>query len=673
MTLPSLTVEFGFGQSIGTTRGSVTWTDVTDYARAADGLSFSRGRTAVGQPPSAGTLSVSLANSDGRFTPGLTSGPYGTGVVTRIPVRVVANIDTDADGDDLDVTREYSDEYSDEYGGAGATAYDVWYGFVTDIDWNAGSEVRVSVQAADILAQAAKIRCKPWLTGRHLAQEPTFYWPLSDPAEATAAASGLPDGKPLGVVDESSSTPDVGVYSPGIESDLDESPVAAFTPKVYSVPDPDVGAKRLTSTVTGASGVTAFSVWFRASTNPAPGGTNGVVLSLLPTSAATWNEKSLWIAVDGGLITIYDGSSPSNDSAQYGSSTSYKPGRWAHVLVLRTDAGSTWPTRCRVWLNGVELSTATTTFSGAVPFTTGTQASLSVGTAALYSGLLGFDGQIAHPAMFDNPADPAALAAYLADNGDDAPSAADRFADLDDVTPIPGAIASWLAADATALQPVSPQPTAARTLLEVAQDVATTERGTLIAGRDGRLRLQSARARLTETVALTLDARTDVLTFDGAFGVDDADAVDEVTVTQKPSGATFTGRRTGGDSLESTGFDVWTPSATHAQSVADGAANYPADTPKAPNMTVSMERMGVAGLAGDVLALELGDLIRVTNLPSSAPNTTVDLVVEAISHAVDAGGWTVTFDTSPGPLAAGAVVGTTGALSTVATTLMVRN
>ena len=64
---------------------------------------------------------------------------------------------------------------------------------------------------------------------------------------------------------------------------------------------------------------------------------------------------------------------------------------------------------------------------------------------------------------------------------------------------------------------MSPQPTAARTLLEVAQDVATTERGALIAARDGRLRLQSSRARLTETVGLTLDARTDVLTFDGAF------------------------------------------------------------------------------------------------------------------------------------------------------------
>ena len=661
MTLPSLTVEFGFGQSIGTTRGSVTWTDVTDYARAADGLSFSRGRTAVGQPPSAGTLSVSLANSDGRFTPGLTSGPYGTGVVTRIPVRVVANIDTDADGDDLDVTREYSDEYSDEYGGAGATAYDVWYGFVTDIDWNAGSEVRVSVQAADILAQAAKIRCKPWLTGRHLAQEPTFYWPLSDAAGSTTAAPGA-GGINLALL------PGGGALAAGVESDLDESTVVSLTQAGGTAAPTRLASAR---DLTAPSGVVAVSVWVKAESYVAPPDSGLLWIGPADVPAFQIYRHNSW-----GLI-IRDG----NVSAAYSrwalpSGYPFVPSwEWCHLYILRDNSASTYATRYRLWVDGVEYPFASESGTPGAwgAWASGGRATVSIGGGDSWDDGYTFDGQFAHFAIFDNPADPAGQAAYLADLGVDDVPAADRFADLDDVTPIPGAIASWLAADATALQPVSPQPTAARTLLEVAQDVATTERGALIAGRDGRLRLQSSRARLTETVGLTLDARTDVLTFDGAFGVDDADAVDEVTVTQKPSGATFTGRRTGGDSLESTGFDVWTPSATHAQSVADGAANYPADTPKAPNMTVSMERMGVAGLAGDVLALELGDLIRVTNLPSSAPNTTVDLVVEAISHAVDAGGWTVTFDTSPGPLAAGAVVGTTGALSTVATTLMVRN
>lgn len=675
MTLPSLTVEFGFGQSIGTTRGSVTWTGVTVYARAADGLSFSRGRTAVGQPPSAGTLSVSLANSDGRFTPGLTSGPYGTGVVTRIPVRVVANIDTDADGDDLDVTREYSDEYSDEYGGAGATAYDVWYGFVTDIDWNAGSEVRVSVQAADILATAGKITCKPWLTGRHLAQDPDFYWPLTD---AVGATSVKPAAGAVTLAVESSGDPSAGSIAFGVTSDaspdVEIELVAAFTPTTS-------GLKRASALLTSPATVIAISAWFRTGTIGSP---DRIVFAAHPTMSTfdpgvvdVDHEPCPIILVEGstGNLCVEDGTfdatvTPGSERSTWATVT---PNQWVHVFVLRDNAASTWATRYRVWVDGVEktLVSSTGTPNTWAAWPSGARRQVSVGGSPYITGS-GFDGQIGHVAIFDNPADPAALATALADNGTTQPTAASRMSALDDVTAQPATIASWVSADATADAIVSAQPTGGRSLLDVAQDVATVERGNLIATRDGYLRLQSSRSRLSTTIALTLDARTDVLAFDGAFGVDDADAVDEVTVTRQPSGDTYTGLRVGGTSLESTTLEVWTPSVVHAQAVADGVANYPVDLPKAPGITVSMSRMDKAGFAGAVLALELGDLIRVTNLPSSAPSTTVDLVVEGIDHATGTGDWTVTFGTAPAGPAAGAVVGTTGVLSTVATTLTIR-
>ncbi len=648
MSLPELTVEFGFGQSIGTAYGSVTWTDVTSYVRAGGGLSVSRGRAVVGQAPTAGTLSVALANDDGRFTPGRTGGPYGSGVKARIPVRVRATVS--------------------------ATVYDVWYGFVTDWAWTPGGEVLATVQAADILAQAAKITCRPWLTGRHLSKAPSFYWPLTDAVGATSAAAAA--GVPARAYQSGGS----GAVAFGIESDVSPEgageTVAAFSPgaapwQQYTRLGTQIGA-------TPAAPLRSFimSAYFRPLDRY---GYDDVIVALdsglgLPGFRVAYSDRLIMVTEP------YHGLPAASNLRSYGTDT-ITENAWHHVLVAYDATEAVWSDRVRVWVDGVAMPGSTSAPDDPSDFAA--DVTLSIG------GILqpdveygGFYGQLAHVAFWPTfsasvvglpVADPEALAVFLADGGDGSPAAADRFAELDDVTPVPGAIASWLAADATALQSVSPQPTAARTLLEVAQDVATTERGTLIAGRDGRLRLQSSRARLTETVTLTLDARTDVLTFDGAFGVDDADAVDEVTVTQKPSGATYTGRRTGGDSLESSGFDVWTPSAVHAQSVADGAANYPVDVPKAPNLTVSMGRAGVAGLAGGVLALELGDLIRVTNLPASAPDTTVDLVVEAISHAVDAGGWTVTFDTSPGPLAAGAVVGTTGTLSTVATTLTVRS
>ncbi len=107
--LPTVTVEIGFDsggsrQSIGTVYSSLSWTDVTAYVLAKTGVSFQRGRAEAGQSASAGQLTVSFDNTDGRFTPGATGGAYGR-VRTRMPIRVEA----------------------------GSTV--LWVGVVTDVDW----------------------------------------------------------------------------------------------------------------------------------------------------------------------------------------------------------------------------------------------------------------------------------------------------------------------------------------------------------------------------------------------------------------------------------------------------------------------------------------------------------------------------------------------------------
>jgi hypothetical protein len=676
MALPGLYVDFGFGQFIGTAKGSVTWTDVTDYVRAADGMSFGRGRTAVGQAPSAGTFTVSLANDDGRFTPGRAGGPYGTGVQARIPVRVRAGVDTDGDGDDRDVTREYSDEYGDEYGEAGATMYDLWYGFVTDINWNPGADVKAHIQAADILGQATKITCKPWLTGRNLAQAPSYYWPLTDTAGAAQAETPVTGTPPLAVDDPNSTS--TATLTFGVESDASPDPetVVAIT-SATSIP-----GRRMTAPVTSPGTVLGFSLWVR------PTGVNdhGELFSVTATRyKGDTTAQSFVRAVlaggpsepgDYGQIVVYEGNYGGETSGIYGEQVgtttgdprSFVADEWKHLYVRRDGAATgSWATRFRVWLDGVELTLDTSGTVTAETFTTSTPGIITVGQ---FAGSIGYTGQLGHMAVFNSSS--TTVPVLLANNGSTSPTAAARFEDLANVTGQPAAMLSWMTADTTADITISQQPTGAQTLATLGQQVAATERGNLIATRDGFLRLMSSRSRLTETVALTLDASTDVLSFDGAFAIDDADAVDEVTVTAQPGGATYTGTRSGGASLESTTAEVWSSDAVHAQAVADGSANYPVDVPKSPKLSVSMAWMTHAGLADDVLALELGDLIRVTDLPASAPDTTVDLVVEAINHETGTGDWVVTFDTSPGELAAGGVVGTTGTLSTVATTLVVR-
>lgn len=685
MALPTVAVQFGFGQSIGTDKASVVWTDVTDYVRLASGVSFSRGRTAVGQAPSAGTLSLALANNDGRFTPSTsmlasegayssdfyTSDDYDTSpgvrrVQTRIPVRIQAYVDP------------FDADFDAEFG----QTIDLWYGFVTDVDWNPGADVTAKFQAADILAQAGKVKCRPWLTGRHLSATPTptHYWPLTDIAGTEAARTAAGTDDDTLAVREFSATPSVG-FDFGVVSDLspDEAEtVAAFTP-TYGTSSAGGGKVFEHAFTVPATGDVVVSLWFRITRTISAGDALHPLLAILDK---TFDLKVpiVFVGVNDG-----DGGDPPNGNLwvqsdgtnafdyTYGATDSVPLDEWHHLLFARDQSQTgSFDARTIIYVDGVLMSSSSPTFGALTTLTPGDTYRMIIGGQTPISTTAWLSGQLGHLALFDDATDAAALAAYLYNNGAGSPTAADRFEELPDVTAQSAAVGSWMTADSTADIPITQQTSKDVSLIELGQQIATTERGNLIATHDGFLRLVSSRSRLTETVALTLDARTDVLSFDGAFAIDDADAVDEVSVTAQPSGATFRGERVGGASLESATQDVWSSDRVHAQAVADGVANYPVDIPKSPRLSVSMEWAAHVGLDIDVLSVELGDLIRVTDLPASAPSATVDLIVEAIDHQVGTNDWVVTFDTSPGELAAGGVVGASGTLSTVATTLTVR-
>ena len=69
--VPDLKVEFAPTDDASTT--SPTWVDITSYVRMSAGVSFERGRNderATAQP---GQMTLTLNNTSGRFTPGLTS------------------------------------------------------------------------------------------------------------------------------------------------------------------------------------------------------------------------------------------------------------------------------------------------------------------------------------------------------------------------------------------------------------------------------------------------------------------------------------------------------------------------------------------------------------------------------------------------------------------------
>ncbi|KUH38380.1 MULTISPECIES: LamG-like jellyroll fold domain-containing protein [Streptomyces] len=84
-----LVVEVGWGSTVSTPEGSITWTDITSYVDVAEsGVSITRGSSDEVADIQPSTCTLLLNNQDGRFSPGLASSPYYPYVRKGTPIRV---------------------------------------------------------------------------------------------------------------------------------------------------------------------------------------------------------------------------------------------------------------------------------------------------------------------------------------------------------------------------------------------------------------------------------------------------------------------------------------------------------------------------------------------------------------------------------------------------------
>ncbi|MEU0393805.1 carbohydrate binding domain-containing protein [Streptomyces sp. NPDC006208] len=81
-----LSVEVAFGYSI--TDSSPEWSNITRYVDIQGGLTINRGASDELSETQAGTCTLTLDNSDGRFSPGLASSPYYPNVKKNVPIRI---------------------------------------------------------------------------------------------------------------------------------------------------------------------------------------------------------------------------------------------------------------------------------------------------------------------------------------------------------------------------------------------------------------------------------------------------------------------------------------------------------------------------------------------------------------------------------------------------------
>ena len=167
MAIPSVQVFLGEETVID---GTVTWVDITSYVALEQGITTNRGQS-YGAGAQPGTASLTLENTDGRFTIGNTSSPLYPYFHLNSLVKMLR------DGRPWFIGRIQS----------------------APLSWPAGgdSDCLVTVTLADRLARFEKMKLDTFPVEEIKALGPIGYWPMSEPSGSTHADNAMANPWPL--------------------------------------------------------------------------------------------------------------------------------------------------------------------------------------------------------------------------------------------------------------------------------------------------------------------------------------------------------------------------------------------------------------------------------------------------------------------------------------------
>jgi hypothetical protein len=590
---------------------SPVWTNITSWCQWPAEISFGRPDQFSDVEPA--TLRMAINNNDGRFTMGKTDGPYGANIQPGVRIRVTLTLNAVA--------------YARFDGHVDAWPTD-WLG---SDDRAAESAITATCRLKRIGGNQAELRGLP--AEEALADGASLLYPLDESSGATSAGN-------LATVREQASAALAQFGSTGgtVSFGAADGPGPDGPSGATFEPGP-FGAQYLKATPIQAGAATAITLvcWFRTTAIPAA---FEQVMVALGNSGA--EQLSLQLAIDGTLQGFYiaDGRGAWGNAG----GPAVNDGRLHMAALTLARSGST--VTARLYVDGAQIQT--NTFTGD-PLPTWSMLEIGAGHLGPY---LPFAGDVFHVGAYDTVLSAAQLLEqYQAGSTGLAGERTDqRITRLAGYLALPASSLSLDVGDKL----MGGQATAGKAPLEALREVARVEQSVIYADGQGRLVFQRRSRRYNPSPAVTVSWTAKQVQVGANLPGDDFGVTNDFTAN-RPDGASM--RAVNADSITARGpyrDSLEVPAYNDAAVAAIGhwrVALYGEPKPRLPNLTFSLLRLSRENptLCAQLLGLAISSMIRLTNLPSQAPASTLDLFVEGWSEVIDRkqGLWTITFNCSP--------------------------
>lgn len=614
-----VTVEVAFGSD--PLAASPVWTDITAYVEGRSGGRTYRGRSGENEDVQPGTLSLVLDNSDGRFTAGLTSSPYYPNVTINRRIRVSAVHDT--------VTYRLFDGHVDKW----------------PVGWEGGVRPLVTVTATDRFKLLARRPLRTLLEQEVLADSPVLFWPLAEPSGADAAGE-VSQTTSAYTMRVAASKYGAGDFSFGNDWRLNYSTAPTFGNTVNTGP-----ATVLTAggEVYPNSGDRTVELWVKFDSLATTSTSGRVFLLIAGDSTGVLSSIQVW---GDGYFTYDDPMDPATGWNAGGrlvtgltnprrTDPNLADGQWHHVVVVRDASTSSY------YVDGVLLSTDTV---GALSHARPSFVWLGGFLPGLVFGNpvhLNFNGQLARVAVHGTELSAArVLEHYNMGRPSFEELSSARVSRLAGYAGIPtGTIetgSSYVSVE---------QDTSGKGVMDALLEVARSENGLVFIAGDGTLTFQSRAHRQNQTVSVTLDADSGEVDADLEFELSDALTVNDIAVDRPRGGPVRVVDQTSVDTFGTYAEQVSTILTSDAETQAFGQYQLARRATPAPRAgRVSVDPFTDSSLYPAALGTELGSRVSLTNLPATAPSSSVDVVVEGVEHRFSVDGWRTSWDTSPADL-----------------------